>query len=456
MSNQHSKNEFSGRILTPSDADYDRLRRGWNLNIDQRPAAIMLPESAQDVAHGIDHARKDGMPVAAQSTGHGVHRPADGALLILTSGLSDFQIDPEARTVRAGAGVVWEPIVKAAAAYGLAPLIGTSPHVGIVGYTLGGGIGWLARKYGLARDSVREIELVTADGEIRRASATENADLFWAMRSTRGGLGIVTALTIALVPVDSVYGGTLTYSGDLAADALRFFRDWSQTVPDELTSKLTVLKYPSFPFVPEHLRGKVEIHLRAAYAGSAEDGARWMQPWLDWHAPLNNTFAQMPFTEVGTINADSVAPAAVYPSSEMLDALPDEAIEILVRGMTDPASPIALADLRHAGGAMKRHNADGLRDAEYYLVLGGPTPSAESREQIQAAIARLSSALQPYLTGSAYLKFTLGDEAVRRTRDAFTPEAYAKLASLKAHYDPDNLFRFGYALTDAPQLANPA
>jgi UDP-N-acetylenolpyruvoylglucosamine reductase len=456
MSNQHSKSEFSGRILTPSDADYDRLRRGWNLNIDQRPAAIMLPETAQDVAHGIDHARKDGMPVAAQSTGHGVHRPADGALLIVTSGLNAFQIDPEERTVRAGAGLVWEPIVNAAAAHGLAPLIGTSPHVGIVGYTLGGGIGWLARKYGLARDSVREIELVTADGEIRHASAAENPDLFWAMRSSRGGLGIVTALTLNLVPVASLYGGSLTYAGELATEALRFFRDWSQTVPDELTSKFSIFKYPSFPFVPEHLRGKVEIHVRAAYVGSAEDGARWMQPWLDWQAPLSNTFAQMPFTDVETINADSVAPAAVYPSSEMLDALPDEAIGILVRGMTDPASPIALADLRHAGGAMKSQNTDGLHDGEYYLVLGGPTPSAESREKIQAAIAHLSRELQPYLTGGIYPNFMLGDEASRRIQDVYTPEAYAKLSALKAQYDPDNLFRFGYALAGAPQLANPA
>jgi hypothetical protein len=456
MSIQNLKNRISGRVLTPEDAEYENARRGWNLNIDQRPAAILLPQTTQDVAAGVTFAREAGLPVAVQSTGHGVHHPADGALLIVTSGLDRFHIDPEARTVRAGAGLVWEPIVNAAAAYGLAPLIGTSPHVGIVGYTLGGGIGWLSRKYGLARDSVREIELVMADGEIHRASATENPDLFWAMRASRGSLGIVTTLTMALASVASVYGGTLTYSGELAADVLRFFRDWSQTVPDELTSKLTVFKYPSFPFVPEHLRGKVEIHVRAAYAGSAEDGARWMQPWLDWRAPVSNTFAQMPFADVGTINADSVAPAAVYPSSEMLDSLPDAVIEILVRGMTDPASPITLADLRHAGGAVKRQNADGLQDAEYYLVLGGPTPSAESREKLHTAISRLSGEMRPYLTGGIYPNFMLGSEAARRVQDAFTPEAYAKLAALKAHYDPDNLFRFGYALADTPQLANPA
>src|SRR5687768_11105170 len=203
MTIQHLKKQISGRLLTPEDADYERLRRGWNLNIDQHPAAILLPESAQDVAEGVKFAREAGLPVAAQSTGHGVHQPADGALLIVTSGLNALEIDPEARTVRAGAGLIWEPIINAAHEYGLAPLVGTSPHVGIVGYTLGGGIGWLARKYGLARDSVREIELVTADGEILRASAAENPDLFWAMRSSRGGLGIVTALTIALAPVAS-------------------------------------------------------------------------------------------------------------------------------------------------------------------------------------------------------------------------------------------------------------
>jgi FAD/FMN-containing dehydrogenase len=456
MNIQHLEQKVKGHVLTPEDAEYEQVRRGWNLNIDQHPAAILIPANTQDVAAGVNFARKAGLPVAAQNTGHGTHRPADGALLIVTSSLNAFEIDPETRTVRAGAGVIWEPILNAAHENGLAPLIGTSPHVGIVGYTLGGGVGWLARKYGLARDSVRAIELVTADGEIRYASPTENPDLFWAMRSSRASFGIVTALTLDLYPVASVYGGTLTYSGDLAVEALRFFRDWSQTVPDELTSKFTIFKYPSFPLVPEHLRGKVEILVRAAYAGSAEDGARWMQPWLDWHAPLSNTFVQMPFKDIGAINADSVAPAAVYPSSEMFDALPDEAIEILVRGATDLASPIALTELRHAGGAMKRQNMDGLRDGEYYLVMGGPTPSAEMRENIQSAIRRVSGELRPYLTGGTYLNFMLGDEAGRRTQDAFTPEAYTKLAALKAEYDPDDLFRFGYVLAGAPQLAKPA
>jgi hypothetical protein len=318
--------QVKGQVLTPEHADYERTRRGWSLSINHYPSLILIPENAQDVVAGVRFASEVGLGVAIQSTGHGIQYPADHALLIVTSRLKGVQIDAEARTARVGAGVVWREVLAQSTPHGLAPLLGSSPHVGVVGYTLGGGIGWLARKYGFAADSVRWIEIVTADGELRRASATENSDLFWGLRGGGGNFGVVTALEFDLYPVAKIYGGHLVYSGDMAVDALRFFREWIKTVPNELTSSIVVLKFPNLPDLPEALRGQVQVMLKAAYIGDADEGAAWIQKWLDWRRPQSNVFHEMPFAEIGTISNDPVEPMAGFGTNEMIDDLSDELI----------------------------------------------------------------------------------------------------------------------------------
>lgn len=445
------KASFTGTIYTPAEAGYEQARLGYNLSIDHHPALVFVPQSAQDVVVGVRFARENGLSIAIQVTGHGQQASVgEDAALFITTQMRGVEIDPEAHTARAEAGAIWGQVVKAGAQYGLAPLNGSSPHVGVVGYTLGGGIGWLARKFGLAADSVRSIEIVMADGELRHASADENRDLFWAVLGSGGNFGIVTAITFSLYPLKTIYGGSLVYPAELARDAMRFFRDWVKTVPDELTSSLTVFKFPHAPIVPEHLRGKVQVILRAVYAGSEQDGAQWLQPWLDWQAPQQNTFAEIPYTEIGTISNDPTDPAAVSGSNELLNDLSDDAIDVMVRYATDPQSPFVINEIRHAGGAIRRAAADanaiGIRGAEFFLQMGGRTPTKEAYDFMQSYFRRYQAALKPYLNGGVYLNFHSNPDAPSRSKDAYQPDDYARLVALKAHYDPANAFRHSFQL----------
>ena len=322
---QRLQQQVSGDVLSPQDTHYDQTRRGWNFAVDQSPALILIAANAQDVQAAVRFARAEGMGVGVQLTGHGMQQPADENLLIVTSRMTGVRINPQARTARVEAGVVWKQVVAKATEHGLAPLLGSAPHVGVVGYTLGGGIGWLARKYGLAADSVRSIDVVTADGMLRHTSPTQNSDLFWGIRGGGGGFGVVTAMEFSLYPVTSLYGGGLMYPGELAREALRFYREWIKTVPDELTSSISLAKFPDIPQLPEAMRGKKLVIMRAAYAGDAAAGQAFIQPWLNWHAPIGNAFRETPFAEVGTISNDPVNPTPSEHSNELLDELSDGA-----------------------------------------------------------------------------------------------------------------------------------
>lgn len=445
------KANFTGSIITPTDPNYDRLRQGYNLSIDHHPAFILVPRAAQDVVAGVRFATDAGLSIAIQSTGHGQQASVGAdAVLFVTTSLQAVTIDPQAQTARAEAGVLWGQVIQAAAPYGLAPLNGSSPHVGVVGYTLGGGIGWLARLHGLAADSVLALEIVTADGELRRATPTENRDLFWAVLGTGGNFGIVTAIEFRLYPHASVYGGSLVYPPELARDALRFYRNWVATVPDELTSSLTIFKFPAAPIVPEHLRGKVQVILRAVYAGSAAEGIRWLQPWLDWHTPQQNTFAEIPYSDIGIVSSDPTDPVAVSGSNELFDSLTDDAIDVMVRFAANPESPFVINEVRHAGGAIRRAapdaNSIGIRGSEFYLQMGGRTPTPEFYQRMQAYFREYQAALQRYTNGGAYLNFYSNATALSRGKDPYTPADYERLVALKAKYDPANAFRHSFQL----------
>lgn len=444
------RNQIAGIVLTPNDPDYEQKRRAWDLTLEQHPALILIPQNAEDVAAGVRFARDAGLGIAIQSTGHGTLYPADDNLLIITSQMNAVEVNVQARTARVEAGTVWKHVLDKSTPHGLAPLLGTSPHVGVVGYTLGRGIGWLSRKYGFAADSVRWIDIVTADGVLRRASPTENSDLFWGLRGGNGNFGVVTALEFELYPVPTVYGGELVYPGELATDALRFFREWVKSVPDELTASINVAKFPSFPQIPEALRGKFQVLVRAAYAGDSSEGAALIQKWLDWRTPTSNSFQEIPFAEIGSIQKDPVDPTATFGSHEMFDQLSDELIDVIVRHATDPSSPVVFNEVRHAGGAIARVSPDSsaisYRDAEFYFQIGGPVPTPELLAAIKAYVPHYKEALRPYVRGGVYLNFMKGAEVRDRVKDAFSSETYARLVALKTKYDPDNLFRYSYPL----------
>ncbi len=446
---QHLSAQVAGSVLTPDNADYETTRRGFNLLIDQHPALILLPASARDIVAGVQFAREQNLGVSVQLTGHGIQHPADGALLIVPSRMNAVRVDVTARRARAEAGALWQDVLDQAAPHGLAPLMGTAPRIGVVGYTLGGGIGWLARRYGLAVDAVRSVDIVTPDAVLRHASADENGDLFWALRGGGGNFGVVTAIEFDLYPVAKVYGGALIYPGESALDVLRFFREWARTAPDELTSMVGIIRFPNIPQLPEHLRGQIMVNVRAAYAGPAEHGAALIQPWLDWRAPTANSFHEMPFAEIGVITSDPTTPTASYASSEMFDSLSDEALSIIANAITDPQTPLLYVDLRHAGGAVARVDdrtaATGNRDAGFYFQMAGLAVVPPMREAVAAKIAELRVALKPYVRGGVYQNFMTGVEASQRTQDAYG-DSFERLGQVKAKVDPDNRFRYSYQI----------
>lgn len=444
------QNQVAGTVISPGDPDYEQARRTWNLTIDQYPALILMPNNVDDVMAGVRFAREAGLAIAVQSTGHGVQQPANGSLLIITSKINSVSVDVEARTAHVEAGALWGQVLEKSTPHGLAPLLGSSPYVGMIGYSLGGGIGWLARQYGLAADSVRSVDLVTNDGERVHASALENSDLFWGVRGGGGNFGVVTAIEFTLYPVAKIYGGEMIFPPELVADALRFFRDWVKTLPDSMTSSIVVMKLPTLPAVPEVMRGKVMVILRAVFTGDANEGKALMQPWLDWHAPTHNTFRELPFSEIGSVSNDPVNPAPTHYSHEMLDDLSDAAIDMIIHHTTDAQSPLMVSELRHAGGAISSvapdSNAIGNRDAQFYLQIAAMTPTPEAVNTAKAYIQIYKDALRPHVRGGVYLNFLKGDDAINRVKDAYSPESYTRLLALKAKYDPENTFRFSYPL----------
>jgi len=445
------RQQLSGQVVAPGDGDYDAARAAWNLLVDPHPALVALVESADDVAAAVRFAAAHELDVAVQATGHGPVRPADGALLINTARLTGVEIDAAAQTARILAGTMWGQVLTAAQAHGLAPLLGSSPTIGAVGYTLGGGFGWLGRKYGLAADSVVSFSVVTADGQPLDVSANENPDLFWGLRGGGGSLAIVTAMTVRLFPVATVYGGSLVYPAAAAAGVLRRWRDWLPGLPDEMTSAVKIINLPDLPFVPPPLRGQTFAMLLGCHCGPLEQGAALIQSWRDWQPPLMDAFGPMPFTEVARISQDPAQPSPSLNTGGWLGDLSDATIDTLVRYGTLQAgrAPLLLVEVRHAGGAMGRageNAAFGHRDAELLLTAVGHIPAPPLRAVLDDYTGRLKADLGQALTGTVYLNLMDGQEAAARVADAFPPEKLARLSALRAYYDPSRRLNRGMAI----------
>lgn len=439
-----------GRVILPGDERYDAARMAWNLVVDQHPLAVVYPENAQEVAGVVPLARENEVPVAVQSTGHGVRRPADGALLINTARLQGLHVDPQRQTARVGAGVKWGPVLALAQEHGLAPLLGSSPDVGAVGYSLGGGYGWLGRKYGLSSDSVLSLEVVTADGAIRQASPTEHSDLFWALRGGGGAFGVVTAVGIQLYPVTEVYAGNLFYPPEMAREVFRRYREWTSAAPDELTSPIVLINVPPFPEIPEIMRGKSFVIVRGCYAGSIEEGERLLDFWRSWRAPAIDQFAAIPFAAAASISQGPVDPSPFIDTGAWLRDLSDGAAEALISHTLPVDGPpvLVFCEVRHAGGAMSRvgpeHSAFSNREDPYLLYAVGLPLSPESGAQIQQRLAGLHDSLASDLSGRTYINFLGVEESRPRTQSGFSEAAFLRLQQIKARYDPDNLFNYAF------------
>ncbi len=437
-----------GALLLPGAEGYDQARAAWNLNARHRPAMVVMAEDANDVRAAVRAARDEGLGVGVMATGHGTGAPCDGGVLINTSRMRGVHVDPQARTARVEAGAKWADVVPEAAVHRLAALLGSSSQVGVVGYTMGGGFGWLGRRYGFAADSVTQAEVVTATGELVSTSTHENPDLFWGLRGGAGNFGIVTSLEFALYPVENVYGGNLYYPVDRAREVLELYADWSTTLPDEMMSAATFRKFPPLPHIPEPFRGQSFVAVRGCYSGDdLEAGQRLTKPVREaLGKPAIDTFAVMPAPATDTISLDPVDPIGAHQHSELLRDLTPETIETLVALGAD--SPLVMLELRQLGGALSRPSDTDLSpmghsDARFTLNAIGVTPTPESAQVVRSYLAQLADTVRPHATGGTYVNFLeLDGVTPQRVQAAYSPADWKRLVELKDRYDPHNLFRF--------------
>jgi FAD/FMN-containing dehydrogenase len=444
------KDGLKGDAYAPGDGGYDEARAAWNLNAHQHPALVVVAEGASDVLAAVRLARDEGLGVGVMATGHGVAAPCDGGVLINTSRMRGVHVDPETRTARVEAGAKWADLVPEAAAHGLAGLQGSTSQVGVVGYTMGGGFGWLGRKYGFAADSVKEADVVTALGELVKANAHENADLFWALKGGGGNFGIVTSLEFALYPVTRVFGGNLFYPVERAEEVLELYSRWARDLPEEVTSAVTFLNVPPIPDVPEPLRGRSVITVRFCYTGEdlAEKGEELLGPWRGFGEPVMDTFGVMPYEAMDMISMDPVDPIGAYGHSEMLRDLSQETRQTLVDlAGAGSDTPLLLLELRQLGGALSRPPADlnpmGRSDAMYVMNGIGATFTPEMAQAVQAYLAHVAEAAKPHATGATYVNFVdLDGASPERVKAAYSAEDWERLVELKDRRDPGNLFRY--------------
>ena len=446
---------IGGRVFLPGDTGYDTAVCGFNLLVIQRPRIVVVAETVDDVTAAVRFAAAQGMPVAVQATGHGTARPAgDGALLINTSRLTDVRIDPGTQTAEVSAGALWAAVLQPAQEHGLAPLMGSTSGVGAVGYTLGGGFGWLGRRFGLGSDSVLGFDLVTPDGRELTTSADQNPELFWALKGGGGGsLGVVTRMRIRLYPVSTVYAGNLLYPAELAAEVLRRFRDWAPSTDENLTSAVTLMNFPAIPMVPGPLRGRSFVMVRGCWSGEVADGEAVMAFWRDWQPPAMDMFGPIPFAAADMISNDPTDPLPVIVSSEWFDQLDDEAIDVILKAcLPEPGLPplLLLAEIRNAGGAIRSGAPAAVNDrgrsGEFLLELVGAPPAPDLVPAVHEHIRCTRELLEPYVNGASYLNFTEGAEKQQRTAAAFSSGHRERLATVKRALDPQNRFAHGFEL----------
>jgi FAD/FMN-containing dehydrogenase len=408
---------LAGELHVPGEPGYHVARRPLHDTIDPRPAMVVEARGPADVRAAVVAAHEHDLPLAVQATGHGTHVPADDAILVRTSDMAAVLVDPARRVARVGPGAVWGDVLAAAAPFGLAPLSGSSPSVGVTGYTLGGGLGWLARRHGFAADSLLSAEVVTADGSIVTASADDHADLFWALRGGGGSFGVVTAMELRLHPVAEVYAGTACFAVDRAPETLMRYREWIADAPDALSTAVLLMHRPD---------GQRVLAIRAMHAGEADEARRLLAPlFAAAGSPLVDGMRPMRFADA---SMGGTAPRHL----ELLGDLPDAVIEAIVAAQAAPT-----VEVRHWGGAMARPAAGagpvGPRDVPLSVIADAHVPG-------------LAAGLAPHATGGSFLNF-LADPA--RTATAFAPADYEALREVKAAYDPDDVFRVGHAIPAA-------
>jgi hypothetical protein len=434
-----------GEVITPEDGGYDEARRVYNGMIDKRPAAVVRCTSAADVAATVDVARDEGLDLSVRGGGHSApgFGTNDGGLVIDLSPMQEVVVDAEARTVQAGGGCTWSGFNDATNAHGLATTGGIIGSTGIAGLTLGGGIGYLSRKYGLSCDNLLSAEVVTADGNVVHASEKEHDDLFWALRGGGGNFGVVTNFEYSLHPVAEIYGGPIAYPVDRAVDVLRFYREYIAEAPEELGGFVGFHLAPPLPFLPEEWHFKNVCLAVLCWTGPIDQGEQMVKPFLDVVEPVGSHVGPMPYPALNTA-FDALLPAGLqhYWKASFEPELSDAAIDVHADfGARVPAIQCAV-HLYPINGAVQRvgpsDTAFAYRDVTYSPVIAGMWDDPADNEKNIAWVRGYYDALQPFSSDGGYINFMDGDDQGRIK--ANYRGNYDRLAAAKAKYDPGNVF----------------
>ncbi|RCG23957.1 FAD-binding oxidoreductase [Sphaerisporangium album] len=423
---------FAGAVHRPDDPGYDEYREPLYDTIDPYPVIVAEASGPADVRAAVLTAREEELPLAVQVTGHGTWVPSDGGVLLRTDSQAAVMVDPDRRIARVGPGALWGEVIAEARRSGLAPLAGSSAVVGVTGYTLGGGVGWLGRKHGFAADSVLRAEVVTADGSLVTASPDSHPALFWALRGGGANFGVVTALEFRLYPVPEVYAGQSYHSIERGAETLDFYRRWAAEAPDALSTAIVLRRVPDTEDFHEAVRGRRVLVVKAMYAGDPAEGERLLRPLREVAGPAFLDDIRP------TAFADAVMGGQAAPFLDFYHELPDPVVDALATAIQeDPESPVASVELRHWGGAMSAPGPDagpiGPRMAPFAI-------------SVDADVPEVTAKLRPHGTGATFLNF-LGDP--ERVPAAYTAADYRRLAEVKRDYDPSNLFRLNHNIPPA-------
>jgi hypothetical protein len=444
-------NEFAaslrGELVLPGHATYDEQRKVWNGSIDRRPALIVRCAGVADVVAAVRFATATGLTVAVRGGGHSFPGASvcDGGVVIDLGLMKGIRVDPERRTARAQAGVLWGELDRETQLFGLATTGGIVTHTGVAGLTLGGGIGWLQRKHGLTIDNLLSVDLVTAGGELVKASATENPDLFWGVRGAGSNFGIVTEFEFRLHPVGpTVLAGPIFWPIERSPHLLRFYRDWIADAPDELMTILVHRKAPRLSFVPPELQGELIVGVACCYAGPVEEGERVLRPLRAFGTPVLDLCEPKPYVEHQAM-FDPSFPHGWWYYMRACDVaeLTDDVIDITADHSMRIDSPLTAFPIWQLGGALARVDEDETafngRGAGHTFNITAVTEAAEGFDAERQWSRDFWSALEPYHT-SVYVNFLM-DEGEERIRQAYGPRKYDRLKALKARWDPANLFR---------------
>ena len=444
------RKDFTGQVIAPSDAGYDKARTLFYGGMDRHPAVIIRVEDADEVARVVKLACETGLPLAVRSGGHSVagHSIVDGGIVLDLSDMRDLQIDVEGQTAWAEAGLTAGEYTTAAAAHGLATGFGDTGSVGIGGLTTGGGVGYLVRKYGLTIDDLLAAEVVTADGQILRVDADTNPDLFWAIRGGGGNFGVVTRFQFRLHKVDSVYGGMLFLPA--TADAIASFISLAESAPEELSAIANVMPAPPMPFLPPEHHGKLIIMAMLVYVGDVKEGERVVAPFRALATPIVDMVKPMQYPEIYPPEQGEYHPIAAS-RTMFVDHIDHSVAESILKYLQSSTAMMAATQLRVLGGAMARVPVDATafahRKSKIMVNVAALYGTPEEKATHEAWATNFAEALKQSDNG-AYVNF-LGEDGERRIREAYPGRTWDRLREIKARYDPDNLFRLNQNIPPA-------